>query len=139
MSSRRARRRALKSEINVVPFIDVVLVLLIIFMVTAPMLQTGQVNLPDVGVAAEAKADPIQIQIDKAGQYTLSGLPASTPPPDLDALVARVAAAQQAAPNRAVVIGAEKTVQYDTVVTVMDRLQRAGVKQVGLLVRPQGK
>ncbi len=135
---RRYRRRPLKSEINVVPFIDVVLVLLIIFMVAAPMMQTGQIKLPEVGQASNVDTPPMQVQVGEDGSYRLSGHGRNGEEMSLDALVAEVAGAQGENPALAVVISGDKEARYQTILDAMDKLQRAGVKQIGLLVQPQG-
>ena len=141
MSSRgRARRRTI-NEINMVPFIDVMLVLLIIFMVTAPLITPSQIALPSVGQADRQPDRFVQVIIDRDEQVQVKLGNASGEPPAvaLNRLAATVrelqgnaVAGTEATP---VVISADKDVKYDTVVKVMDTLQRAGVSRVGLSVQ----
>ncbi|NLR75001.1 biopolymer transporter ExbD [Leeia aquatica] len=142
MAMRRRQRRALKSEINVVPFIDVVLVLLIVFMVAAPMMQTGQVKLPSVSHASAMATQPVQVQVIAEGEDVQYRLRAPGQPEEtfrLGDLVERVVAMHDANPadsaRFAVVISADREVRYESVVQVMDVLQGAGIDQVGLLVQ----
>jgi biopolymer transport protein TolR len=147
----RGRGRRTINEINMVPFIDVMLVLLIIFMVTAPLISPSMIDLPSVGKAAKAPDLVIQIIIGKDEALTLKVQDQSTPIVMKD-LVRSVKAAQTtpvksaksgataATPavvsvNTAVVISADKNVKYESVVKVMDALQRAGVQRVGLSVQ----
>ena len=126
------------AEINMVPFIDVMLVLLIIFMVTAPLIAPSVINLPSVGKAAKAPDRVIQVLIDKNEQLQIKEGNTTTTATVRD-LVSRVTTVQQAtglpAKDVPVVIAADKSVKYETVVKVMDTLQRAGVQRVGLSVQ----
>jgi biopolymer transport protein TolR len=126
------------AEINMVPFIDVMLVLLIIFMVTAPLIAPSVINLPSVGKAAKAPDRVIQVLIDKNEQLQIKEGNTTTTATVRD-LASRVTAVQQAtglpAKDVPVVIAADKSVKYETVVKVMDTLQRAGVQRVGLSVQ----
>ena len=126
------------AEINMVPFIDVMLVLLIIFMVTAPLIAPSVINLPSVGKAAKAPDRVIQVLIDKNEQLQIKDGNTTTAASVRD-LASRVTAVQQAtglpAKDVPVVIAADKSVKYETVVKVMDTLQRAGVQRVGLSVQ----
>ena len=129
------RRRRSMNEINMVPFIDVMLVLLIIFMVTAPMITTGVVDLPSVGKAKQRPSAVIEVVV--AGDEKLkikvdSGEPVIIA---LTQLAARVREAQKGRDDVPVVISADRQVKYESVVRVMDTLQRAGVLRVGLSVR----
>ena len=135
----RGRGRRTISEINMVPFIDVMLVLLIIFMVTAPLITPSMIALPKVGKAAAQPQSPVQIMIgkDEAIQIKIkndsmaSNL--NTVATDITKLEPKVKlAAADAVP---VVISAEKSIKYETVVKVMDNLQKAGVSRVGLSVQ----
>ncbi len=132
----RGRGRRTINEINMVPFIDVMLVLLIIFMVTAPLISPSVIELPSVGKAAKAPDVVIQIIIGKDELLTLKSQDKSSPVLLKD-LVRSVKTAQgaTAAAATAVVISADKTVKYESVVKVMDVLQRAGVQRVGLSVQ----
>jgi biopolymer transport protein TolR len=135
------RPRRLKNEINVVPYIDVMLVLLVIFMVTAPMMTTGTVDLPTIGKAQQTPVAPIEIQI-KADRKLVIRDPSSKSgeqPIEKDDLVERVRAAQAGDADRPVVIAGDKSVRYEVVLGVMDALQRGQIKRVGLLVQPLGK
>ncbi len=130
---RRARRDTLHNQMNVVPYIDVMLVLLVIFMVTAPMFTPGVINLPSVGKAAQVTTKPLEINIDSAGNYTLTQDNKSTSIATLDNLVSQ--AVTMSTPDTPVVIAADKTVQYDKVIAVVDRLYSAGIKKVALVVK----
>jgi biopolymer transport protein TolR len=133
------RRRRSMNEINMVPFIDVMLVLLIIFMVTAPLITTGLVDLPSVGKSQQRPASVIEIVVggdEKLRLRVIGSHAAPEPAPvTLAALAARVRDAQQGNAEVPVVISADRSVRYESVVRVMDTLQRAGVKRVGLSVK----
>ena len=132
--STRGRGRHTISEINMVPFIDVMLVLLIIFMVTAPMITPSMVDLPSVGKAAKQPDQVIQIVVQKDESLQMV-LESKTEKINLDTLSATVQQAQSGQTNSAVVISADRNVKYETVVKVMDTLQRAGIARVGLSVQ----
>ena len=135
----RGRGRRTISEINMVPFIDVMLVLLIIFMVTAPLITPSMIALPKVGKAAVQPQSPVQIMIGKDEAIQIK-LKTESKPTNLASVAADVVklepkvklAAADAAP---VVISADKSIKYETVVKVMDALQKAGVSRVGLSVQ----
>ncbi len=121
-----------------VPFIDVMLVLLIIFMVSAPLITTGVVDLPSVGKARQRPSSVIEVVIGTDEKIKLKvdkGDPVSL---RLTELAARVNDAQGGDANVPVVISADRQVRYDSVVKVMDTLQRAGVQRVGLSVKQGG-
>jgi biopolymer transport protein TolR len=133
----RARRTI--NEINMVPFIDVMLVLLIIFMVTAPLITPSLIDLPSVGKASRQPDQIIQVIVSKSDKLELKSAD-KTSPIDLGGLAAAVKRAQGArdsgaAAGSAVVISADKNVKYESVVRVMDTLQRAGIQRVGLSVQ----
>ncbi|WP_322997712.1 protein TolR [Castellaniella sp.] len=132
LSGRRERR--MKNDINVVPYIDVMLVLLVIFMVTAPMITPGQIELPSVGTASDVPVQPIEVQIDAQGALSmrLREGGASFRPVDKANLLAEVRAA--ATPETPVVISADGKVPYESVMQVMDQLRNGGVAKLGLLV-----
>jgi len=132
----RGRGRRTINEINMVPFIDVMLVLLIIFMVTAPLIAPSMINLPTVGRAATQPDQVIQVVINKDEGLDLK-LENRTQRLPLQAIAAAVTQAQAGQPpgSSAVVISADRDVRYDSVVKVMDTLQRAGVQRVGLAVQ----
>ncbi len=134
-SSGGRRGRRTMAEINMVPFIDVMLVLLIIFMVTAPLITPSMIDLPSVGKAAKQPDKIVQIIIGLEGALKLKvdGATTETPVASTEQLTPAVRAVLT--PNAAVVISADKNVKYETVVRVMDTLQRAGVPRVGLSVQ----
>ena len=137
--SSRGRGRRTIAEINMVPFIDVMLVLLIIFMVTAPLITPSVIDLPSVGKAAKQPDQIIQIVVNKNETLELK-VDDKTSSLNLKELAAAVKQAQgprdsAAAASSAVVISADKNVKYETVVKVMDTLQRAGIQRVGLSVQ----
>ena len=128
------RRRTI-SEINMVPFIDVMLVLLIIFMVTAPLITTGVVDLPSVGKSKQRPEHFVEIVVgaDERLRMRIDGKDSA--PLKLADLAARVTDVQAGNANTPVVISADRSVKYETVVKTMDVLQRAGVQRVGLSVK----
>jgi biopolymer transport protein TolR len=126
------------AEINMVPFIDVMLVLLIIFMVSAPLITTGVVDLPSVGQSQQRPPKVVEVVVDKDGRYKVRSdgdEGRATTLQDLGAQVKRLQAGQAQVP---VVISADRNVKYEDVVKVMDTLQRLGVARVGLSVQ-QGR
>jgi biopolymer transport protein TolR len=133
-------RRTRKSinQINVVPYIDVMLVLLVIFMVTAPFINPSQVALPSMGKSAPAPSTPLEVMVREDGSLSLRdrGANQAAQPVAATALADAVRARQQAHPGQAVVISADKGVRYEKVMQVMDTLQTLGVARVGLLVKP---
>ena len=131
------RQRRMKNEINVVPYIDVMLVLLVIFMVTAPMMTTANIDLPSVGKAAQQAEKPLEViirpdrtlaLIDRAGR-------GSERPVTREELVQAVLAAQARNPDQPVLISGDRSVRYEAVLEVMDALQRQQVKRVALNVQ----
>ena len=130
----RGRGRRTINEINMVPFIDVMLVLLIIFMVTAPLITPSVINLPKVGKAAKQPDLVVQIVIGEGDALELKAKD-KTSKPSLKELAGAVRLAQAGASNAAVVISADRSIKYESVVKVMDTLQRAGVQRVGLSVQ----
>ena len=138
VASRGARGRRSMNEINMVPFIDVMLVLLIIFMVTAPMITTGVVDLPSVGKARQRPQSVIEIVVGTDERLKLKVDKGEASSVSLAQLAARVKDAQHGSADVPVVISADRQVRYDSVVKVMDSLQRAGVQRVGLSVKQGG-
>lgn len=136
VSSRGGRQRRTVNEINMVPFIDVMLVLLVIFMVTAPMLTPGAINVPSAGKASRLPTENLaRILIDKDGSIRLkTGSTEQVVLLNELGFAARAWQAQQPE-DSAVVISADKTLSYDTVMQTMGQLQRAGVKRVALDVK----
>ena len=138
MSSRSGSRRRSMNEINMVPFIDVMLVLLIIFMVTAPMLTPSAINVPSVGKGAKPPKTFGQVIIQKDGSLVLK-TEGNERPMTLQALGTAARDWQTGqAPDTPVLISADKTVTYETVVKAMAALQEAGVQRVGLSVKAGG-
>lgn len=137
MAPRGGGRRRTMNEINMVPFIDVMLVLLIIFMVTAPLISPSVIDLPSVGKAATLPDQVIQVEISKDAKISVksTGSVTKTLSSNLDNLARDVRSLQGEAAQGPVVITADRTIQYETVVKAMDTLQRAGVQRVGLSVQ----
>lgn len=126
----RTRKRRMMNQINVVPYIDVTLVLLVIFMVTAPMTNPGIVDLPKVGQSMKQTANPIVLTVQKNGMAQMDG---KTLAPD-QLLFAIKQKLQQSA--RPVVVAADEKTEYGKVIAVMDLLKQAKVEKVGLLFKP---
>ena len=131
----RGRGRRTISEINMVPFIDVMLVLLIIFMVTAPLITTGIVDLPSVGKSKSRPEHFVEIVVGADEQLRMRVDGKDSAPLRLADLAARVTEVQAGNANTPVVISADRNVKYEQVVKVMDVLQKAGVQRVGLSVK----
>ena len=133
------RPKKLMNQINVVPYIDVMLVLLVIFMVTAPLVTPGIVELPSVGRASQPPETPLEV-IVRTDQSMMLRERVKGQAVDRNVSMAQLVAAvkqkQAQAPEQAVVISADKDVRYEAVLKVMDELQRAQVKRVGLMVKP---
>ncbi|TLX23156.1 protein TolR [Thermomonas fusca] len=141
-STRRTRKRRLKAEINVVPYIDVMLVLLIIFMVTAPLLNVGvDVNLPqaDAKTLEQKKKQPVVVQVRKDGSLTLTYEGVDQPQAvDAQQLVAKVRAFVEADPELAVYVAGDREVSYQSVYEILSLLQRdAKVSRAGLMGEPK--
>lgn len=129
----RTRKRRMMNQINVVPYIDVTLVLLVIFMVTAPMTNPGVVDLPSAGqgVLKQPQLPPIVLTVKKNSTIELDSKSLQR-----DELLLDVRALLAKSPERSVVIAADKNVKYDDVIGVMDLLKRNHVDKVGLLLKP---
>jgi biopolymer transport protein TolR len=127
------------NQINVVPYIDVMLVLLVIFMVTAPLVTPGLIELPSVGRASQPPETPLEV-IVRTDQSMMLRERVKGQAVDrnvsMPQLVAAVKQKQAQSPEQAVVISADKDVRYEAVLKVMDELQRAQVRRVGLMVKP---
>ena len=132
------RHRKSINQINVVPYIDVMLVLLVIFMVTAPLVNPGEIELPSVGTKLVAPAQPMEVTLKTDGTLLLRDQQAggSVLTVSRDELVARIRAKQAKLPDQPVVIAADRAARYEDVLGVLDLLQRNGVRKVGLLARP---
>ncbi len=135
---RHARRRPM-SEINVVPYIDVMLVLLVIFMITAPLLTQGvKVELPQADsepLPAEAD-DPVVVSVNARGDYFVDVGEGKNDPVDEDTLMARVAAVLKYKPKTPILVRGDRTVEYGRVVEAMILIQAAGAPNVGLITEP---
>ena len=134
--ARRAKRK-LMNEINVVPYIDVMLVLLIIFMITAPMINHGQIELPQIGKSLATPTAPLEVIIKADGGLTLRDRAKSNTEQKVDRKQLIDAIKQKQAQNadQPVVIAADKNVRYEEVIKVMDVLQQHQVQKVGLLTQ----
>jgi biopolymer transport protein TolR len=140
------RPRKLMNQINVVPYVDVMMVLLVIFMVTAPLATPGLVELPSIGKASQPPAAPLEVVIRADTSLILRERPAGKEggasierSVSNAQLIAALREKQAKNPDQPVVIAADKDVRYEAVLRVMDELQRNNVRRVGLLVRPAGK
>jgi biopolymer transport protein TolR len=135
---KRNRGRRLMGEINVVPYIDVMLVLLVIFMVTAPMLSQGiKVDLPKAGAEPiePDKLEPLVLSIDREGRLFVNlGDPNAAQPPERVLEIASAALRRE--PERPVLVKADTAVAYGRVVEGMVLLQKAGAKKVGFVTEP---
>jgi len=132
------RQRRLMNQINVVPFIDVMLVLLIVFMVAAPLINPGQIELPTVGQQLKQPVAPLEVILRADKKLFLRDRERSSSEIALDraALVEAIKQKQARNPEQAVVIAADKSVRYEEVLKVMDILSQNQVKKVGLLAKP---
>ncbi len=133
----RGRGRRTINEINMVPFIDVMLVLLIIFMVTAPLISPSVIDLPSVGKAAKQPDTVIQIIIKKDDSLEIKSTltQGNAAQAAISTVASQVKTLQAGTTTTPVIISADKAVKYETVVKVMDSLQRAGIARVGLSVQ----
>jgi len=131
--------RRLMNQINVVPYIDVMLVLLVIFMVTAPLVNPGLIELPQVGKASSPPVAPLEVAIhtDKTLWLRDRSKGAAESKVTRDELIKMIRQKQAQNPEQAVVIAADKDVRYEAVLDVMDMLQQNQVRKVGLLVKPR--
>ncbi|MDO9244300.1 MAG: ExbD/TolR family protein [Rhodocyclaceae bacterium] len=135
------RSRRLKHEINVVPYIDVMLVLLVIFMATAPAIQTASIDLPSVGKVAQPPAEPLEIIVKADGAMEMRdrALGGATVTVGRIELAERIKEAQARHPGQPVLIAGDKNARYEAVLNVMDELQRAQVAKIGLLVQHKNR
>ncbi|MBW8328393.1 MAG: protein TolR [Thiobacillus sp.] len=133
-----ARIRKQVAQINVVPMIDVMLVLLVIFMVTAPFINPAQVELPSVGKTSQTPAQPLEIIIKASGEYVLKNRAVAGEEQVVakSALADEIAALHLASPDQPVVIAADKSVRYEEVMNTMALLQKLQITRIGLLARP---
>lgn len=137
MRSNRRSDKRLMNEINVVPYIDVMLVLLVIFMVTAPLMNPGQIDLPSVSKSLAPSPAPLEVIIKKDNTLALrdharGGMESRV---SREELIAILKARQGSKADQAVVISADKSVRYEEVIKVMDVLQQQHIQKVGLLTQ----
>ena len=134
------RTRKTINEINVVPYIDVMLVLLVIFMVTAPLVNPGQIELPSVGSKLTVPAAPLEVTLrsDRTLWLRDQQEAAAAIQVSRDELLARIRAKQARLHDQPVVIAADANARYEDVLGVLDLLQRNGAQRVGLLARSTG-
>lgn len=136
LARRSGPKRRLLSDMNMVPYIDVMLVLVVILMVSAPFVTPALVDLPTVGKSARAPEHPLQLVVRANGDLVLRD-GARELAADLPRAIAAIQQRQAASPSPTpVVIAADREVRYEHVMQAMDALQRAGVQRVGLLVQP---
>lgn len=137
MRSYRRSRNRLMNEINVVPYIDVMLVLLVIFMVTAPMMNPGQIDLPSVGKSLAPPVSPLEVIIKKDTTLALRDHSKGEVevPVSRDELAITIKKKVANNPEQSVVISADKKVRYEEVIEVMDMLQQQNIKKIGLLTK----
>lgn len=138
MTDRRGRRRQM-NEINVVPYIDVMLVLLVIFMITAPLISPGEIELPQIGKSLAPPVAPLEVIIKADGSLRLHDRSGRGGEQEInrDELVEAVKRKQALNAEQPVVIAGDKSARYEEVMNVMDILQQQQVKKVGLLAQPK--
>jgi biopolymer transport protein TolR len=138
-SRRRYKKHKLKAEINVVPYIDVMLVLLVIFMVTAPLLHLGvDIKLPQAAAKSlQDKKEPVLVSLDKDGNLYLTLGAEKREPVDANTLVTKVSAFVRKNPGVSVMFGGDSRVDYGRIMQAMVLLQQAGVPNVGLMTQPK--
>jgi len=136
--SQRRNRRKLKNEINVVPYIDVMLVLLIIFMVTAPLMNLGtDINLPDSNARSlESPKEPVVVSVYPDGALALMVENQNRSVTDAEDLKARLSAIHSQNPDAAVLINGDATASYQQIMTALDAVNSAGISRVSLISRP---
>ncbi|HXX83474.1 MAG TPA: ExbD/TolR family protein [Casimicrobiaceae bacterium] len=131
------RPRKTINQINVVPYIDVMLVLLVIFMITAPLINPGVIELPSVGSKLTTPVAPLEITLRTDQSLWLREGATLTRRVSRDELIARIKDRQARNPDQAVTISADKSARYEEVISLIDMLQQNGVRKVGLLAKPQ--
>ena len=135
------RQRKLLNQINIVPYVDVMLVLLVIFMVTAPLVNPGVIELPSVGKSSQPIQAPVPLEVvikRDTSMLLREREPGAKAEREvtMPELIEIVKARQAAKPDQPVVISADKDVRYEAVLKVMDELQKLNVGRVGLMVKP---
>jgi biopolymer transport protein TolR len=136
------RSRRLINQINIVPYVDVMLVLLVIFMVTAPLVNPGVIDLPSVGKSSQPPPVPLEVIVRADASLMLRERDkgnANERAVSTAELVAALRERRKNNPDQPVVISADKNVRYEAVLKVMDELQRQNIRRVGLLVKPEGR
>ncbi|BEV72452.1 MULTISPECIES: biopolymer transporter ExbD [unclassified Paludibacterium] len=131
MLNRRPRRQI--NQMNVVPYIDVMLVLLVIFMITTPMFTPGVIDVPSVSQARTPDVQPVEVELDSSGNITLKGADKTQTFTSVDALTA--AASTMAQNDQPFAISAARDMKYEDVLKVADALHKAGIKRVALTVK----
>ena len=133
--------RRLMNQINVVPYVDVMLVLLVIFMITAPFINPGQIELPQVGKTSDPPVQPLEVSIRTDQTLWLRDRARSMEERKVsrNELIQAIRQKQKQNPEQAVVIAADKDVRYEAVLEVMDMLQQHQVRKVGLLAKPRSQ
>ena len=138
MARQRIRKKPM-ADINVVPYIDVMLVMLVIFMITAPLLTQGvKVDLPEANAEPlpQDQQEPMIVTVDASGNLYLNIGDAPKTPVDEDALVQKVSAVLRRRQDKSVLVRGDHSVDYGTVIAAMVLLQQAGVPRVGLVTEP---
>lgn len=132
-------KRQLKNEINVVPYIDVMLVLLIIFMITAPMINPGQIELPQIGKSSVAPSAPLEVMVKADNSLAIRDRAKTSIEVHVthQQLIDAIKQKQSQNAEQPVVIAADKNVRYEEVIKIMDILQQHQVQKVGLLAQPK--
>ena len=140
LAIRGRRKKKLKAEINVVPYIDVMLVLLVIFMITAPLLNLGvDIDLPKSNAKSlQQKSDPVVVQVDVDGNYFLMVEAGRNDAVSAEQLVARLRGITSGNPQAQVLVAADAKATYQTVTGAIDLLKEAGVEKVSLVSEPKG-
>ena len=133
----RVKKRKSINEINVVPYIDVMLVLLVIFMITAPLLNPGVINLPSIGKSSIPPKEPIEIIIRKSGKISLVDRNISNAEKIIKKNESIFYLKKKSDSGQAIVISADKKVRYEKVMQMMSLLQKNEIKRVGLMVVPK--
>jgi len=126
------RPRRLKNEINVVPYIDVMLVLLVIFMVAAPMMTTGSVDLPSTGKSSQVPANPVRVLVKTDGSIAVKDDKGRDSALDKAGLAAFLRAEQAKNPELAVLVAGDRNAKYEAVLDVLDGIKAQDIKRVGL-------
>ena len=126
------RQRRLKNEINVVPYIDVMLVLLVIFMVAAPMMTTGSVDLPSTGQSSQVPTNPTRVLVKADGSIAVKDARGSDHSVDRAGLASYLGAEKEKNPELAVLVAGDKNARYEAVLDVLDGIKQLDIKRVGL-------